>query len=623
MKLRVVIIVLLNFIYFNSFAQSTQSSIKQTDTIAELVVTGARNETDIRHIPMTLSVLGHKKIEEKCNNSLLPIISEQVPGIFITSRGIMGYGVSTGAAGGISLRGIGGGSASQMLVLIDGHPQYMGLFGHPIADAYQSMIADRVEVLRGPASVLYGSNAMGGVINIVTHKQQNDGINTGISLGYGSYNTFQGEAYYRVKAGKFSNITTFSYNRTDGHRDNMNFEQYSGYIKLGYNISKYWNMYTDLNITRFNASNPGAIDKLIIDNDSKITRGMASFSIDNNYNTTSGSLKLFYNWGRHNINDGYFAGGTPLDYRFNSKDKMFGVLLYQNFSLFKGNNLTIGVDYQQFGGDAWNKFINDGHKEDISDKSENEIAGYLDFRQSLGKYLTLNAGLRLDHHSITGNEFIPQAGISATLPGDVNIKAIIGKGFRNPTIKELYMFRPANPDLLPERLWNYELSFSQRVNTIKYGVSLYYLKGDNIIQVVRSDGRPLNKNIGKIENWGVEMNVAYIISNSFNINSNYSWLRMVYPVLASPEHKFFIGADYSKNKWSINTGIQYISGLYTDLLTQEKENFLLWNLYINYKLYGNIKLFIKGENLLAQKYEINAGFPMPRATFMGGIKVDF
>ena len=93
----------------------------------------------------------------------------------------MGYGVSDGAAGSMNLRGIGG--AAGMLILIDGHPQYMGLMGHPIADAYQSMLAERVEVLRGPASVLYGSNAMGGVVNIVTRKIQQDGVKTGARIG--------------------------------------------------------------------------------------------------------------------------------------------------------------------------------------------------------------------------------------------------------------------------------------------------------------------------------------------------------------------------------------------------------------------------------------------------------
>ena len=146
----------------------------------EVVVTGTRNETDIRHLPMTISVVGRQQLEQTYQPSILPTLTEQVPGLFTTSRGIMGYGVSTGAAGGMSLRGIG-----------DGHPQYMGLMGHPIADAYQSMMAERVEVLRGPASVLYGSNAMGGVINIVTRKMQEDGVKTNAQIGYGSYNTLR------------------------------------------------------------------------------------------------------------------------------------------------------------------------------------------------------------------------------------------------------------------------------------------------------------------------------------------------------------------------------------------------------------------------------------------------
>ena len=125
--------------------------------IDSVVVTGARYASDIRHLPMSVAVVGRDEIVRRQEASVLPLLTEQVPGLFVTGRGVMGYGVSNGAAGGISLRGVGGGSAAQMLVLIDGHPQYMGLFGHPIADAYQSMLAERVEVVRGPASVLYGS----------------------------------------------------------------------------------------------------------------------------------------------------------------------------------------------------------------------------------------------------------------------------------------------------------------------------------------------------------------------------------------------------------------------------------------------------------------------------------
>lgn len=134
----------------------------QTDTTALLqnvVVTGTRNAVDVRHLPMTVSVIGREQLTERHQTSALPTVMQQVPSLFVTGRSMMGYGVSTGAAGGINMRGISGG-AGQLLVLIDGHPQYNGVYGHPISDAYQTMMMDRVEVLRGPASVLYGSNAM-------------------------------------------------------------------------------------------------------------------------------------------------------------------------------------------------------------------------------------------------------------------------------------------------------------------------------------------------------------------------------------------------------------------------------------------------------------------------------
>lgn len=169
--------------------------------IGEVVVTGTRNETDVRHLPLTVSVIDRQEIEQSMQPSILPVLTQQVPGLFITSRGIMGYGVSNGAAGGIALRGLSGGSG-RLMVLIDGHPQYAGIFGHPISDAYQSFLAERVEVLRGPASVLYGSNAMGGVINIVTRRMREEGVKTNVNLGYGSFNTLQSEVTNRIRKGE-------------------------------------------------------------------------------------------------------------------------------------------------------------------------------------------------------------------------------------------------------------------------------------------------------------------------------------------------------------------------------------------------------------------------------------
>ena len=614
-------------------AQTGKDSTKvaRSYAINEVVVTGTRSETDVRHLPMTVSVVGRPQLEASQQTSVLPVLNSQVPGFFSTSRGVMGYGVATGASGQMSLRGIGGPAQAALpttglLVLIDGHPQYMGLMGHPIADAYQTMMAERVEVLRGPASVLYGSNAMGGVINIVTRKMQEDGIRTNINIGAGAYGSVQTEATNRIRKGRFSSTVTASYNRTDGHRADMAFEQYGGYAKLGYDFTDNWKVWGDVNVTRFNATNPGSVMKPYIDNDQRITRGMTSFALENHYEKTSGALSFFYNWGDHWINDGYQPGGEPLQYRFNSNDQMLGVSWYQSVQLFQGNRLTVGADYFHFGGEAWNQFF-DGHRETSADKSLNEVAGYVDFRQDIAAWLTLDAGARVDYHSQTGTEFIPQVGLAFHLPENAEIKAMASKGFRNPTIREMYMFPPQNPDLKPEKLWNYELSFSQRLmdNRLSYGLNVFYINGENlIIRLPNPNGSGmLNQNSGEIENWGAEANVGYQFNPVWSVMVNYSWLHMENPVLASPEHKLYGGVNFRKGRWSASTGIQYVKGLYTDLDAATKENFVLWDMQGSFKATNYLSFYVRGENLLAQRYEINAGYPMPKATFMGGVNINF
>ena len=594
-------------------------------------MTGTRNETDVRHLSQTVSVLNRRDIELSQQSSLLPVLTEQIPGLFTTSRGIMGYGVSNGAAGGISLRGLSGGNA-RLMVLIDGHPQYAGIFGHPISDAYQTLLADKVEVLRGPASVLYGSNAMGGVINIVTRKMHEDGIKTDVCAGYGSYNTLETELTNRIRRGRFSSVVSGSYNRTDGHRENMPFEQYGGYAKLGYELTNHWNTYADVNVTHFNATYPGPVSAPLLEGDQRITRGMASFAIENDYDRTSGGLSFFYNWGDHWINDGYTpsAGEEPQDGRFNSFDDMMGLSLYQSARFFTGNRITFGFDWFRYGGEAWTEYVKgeqSGTREDIVDKHEDEVAGYVDFRQDIGSWLTFNAGLRIDHHSRIGTEWVPQAGLAFHLSHNMELKASASKGFRYPILREMYMFPPQNPDLKPESMWNYEIAFSQRLleGRLSYGVNVFYIDGKNLILILPNPNGSgmLNQNSGAIDNTGVEVQAAYRISQEWSADANYSFLHMENPVVAAPEHKLYAGVNFSKGRWNVSTGVQYIAGLYTSTDPVEKECFTLWNLRASFRAARWLDIWARGENLLAQSYEINAGYPMPHATVMAGISINF
>jgi len=603
-------------------------AIAQNDSVAlrEIVVTGTRNATDVRHLPMTVTVVDRATLTATHQSSVLPTVMQQVPSLFVTSRSMMGYGVSTGAAGGINMRGISGG-AGQMLVLIDGHPQYQGIYGHPISDSYQTLMAERIEVLRGPASVLYGSNAMGGVMNIVTRAVPvgQNFVKTHLSLGAGSYGTVQAEASNQQRSGRFSSTVSAQYGRTDNHRPRMGFEQYGGYMKLGYDLNSHWNTYVDANITHFNASYPGAVSNPLYGADQWITRGVVSAALENHYSHTSGALSVYSNFGRHKIDDGTADPAKPTQRYFRSKDALTGISWYQSAQLFEGNRLTAGIDYQHIYGNAYYTSKETGEVLDTPNKQSarshrNEIAGYVDFRQDLAGWLTIDAGIRVDHHSITGTEWIPQAGIVVRPVSTGEVKAMVSKGFRNPTMREMYLYPPSNEELLPERMWNYELSWRQRLGSVSYGANLYYIKGDNMIQTVNRQ----NVNTGEIENYGLELEAQWRVNSQWTVTTNHSLLHMEHPVVAAPEYKGYLGASYQHGRWSVNAGLQYIDGLYTAVGDNEtKESFCLLDASVTYALTKGVSLWVRGENLLAQSYEINLGYPMPRATLMGGVQVQF
>lgn len=612
--------------FLNTIFASEFELVKDTVNLEQVIVTGSRVSVTTNNLPMSVSVINKEQLESRMEQSVLPLLTERVPSLFITSRGIMGYGASTGAAGAMTMRGVGGGSG--MLMLIDGHPQFMGIFSHPLNDTYQNLMAEQVEIVRGPASVLYGSNAMGGVINILTRQQREDGVNTRVRAMYGSYNTLSTEGVNQTRFGKFSSILSFGYNRSDGHRDNMEYEQYSGYAKAGYDLSEHWKTFVDLNLSQSYSSNPGLKGAPMFDNDMDILRGITSLSLANKYHRTSGALNVYYNFGDHYINDGYGMGGTPRESRFNSTDWMLGIAAFQNYSLWYGNQTTGGFDFQRYGGHAWTSYTNEREDSDIAKEYMNDIAGYVNFQQLLWDKLMINAGVRLAHHSVIGNEWIPQLGINWLASDNTTLKAVVSRGYRNPNIRELYMWGQKNPDLKPEDLMNYELSVNQSLlgGKLALEMNLYYIKGDNSI-IIEGESPGQYMNSGKIENYGLELSANYHILPKLNLTANYSYLHMKHEIAAAPKHKLYAGADYVLRKWNFSSGVQYVNSLVTKApdyvtgTTSEKESFLLWNARVLYKAGKHLDAFARGENLLDRNYQMYAGYPMPGATVFGGITI--
>lgn len=626
---------LLSFFPEMTYASSEVSidSVHSSEMIDEVVVTGTRTKADLRLLPLTVSVVNENRLTERGEPNILPTLTQDVPGMFVTQRGVLGYGVSTGGSGGIKMRGIGGSPNTDVLVLIDGLPQYAGLYGHPVADNYQTMLAERVEVVRGPASMYYGSNAMGGVVNIVTHQPEKDTVLTNVHVQAGSYKTLDAGISNQFRKNKFSSAAGFNYSRTDGHRENMEFQEYNGFLRLGYDFNEHWRLGGTGNIAYFSTHNPGTVTAPIEESQYNILRGMAAISLENEYTQsrfpTSGAVRVYYNGGKHEINDGHAHGAPAPTQVYNHTDLMMGASAYQSLKFFKGNRTTFGFDYQHFGGHAWNRMIANETEVDIIDQTQSEVAGYVDFHQQIASWLALDAGIRLGNHSEAGFNYAPQGGLSFILPHDAEIKALVSRGYRNPTIRELYMYKPANKDLNPVSLWNYELSYRQLFlkRRMRVGLNVFYLHSDDNIETQMINGRPLNVNTGELKNAGFEAEVSCRIWRGLHVNTNYSFLHMENPTLAAPEHKFNLSVGYHHDRFRVGSSLQCISGLYTALATKDtpavKESFVLWNANASVRIWRELWANVKADNLLGQEYEINAGFPMPKTTVMGGISWTF
>lgn len=600
-----------------------------------VVVSANKIQVNRNSVPLSISVIDREEIEASSESALLPVLSQRVPGLFVTQKGITGFGVNDGSAGTVNIRGVGQGN--KVLMLFDGQPQWAGIFGHALPDTYVASDVERVEVIRGPGSLMYGSNAMGGVVNIITRHHKQEGRRTQARIMYGSYNTQKYMVNNGYNIGNFSSFISLNHDRTDGHRPNSKFHITNGFANLGYKINEHYRVTGDLSLAKFKTQNPGEIDAPVLDYLVDVLRGTTSFALENHHEKTSGALRVFYNWGNHEVNDGYEPGGTPRSYLFRSDDHNTGVLLYQSFRLVEGNTFTAGIDYKNWGGHAWNDSIN-GKKGELIDKSVNEVAGYVIMQQDLFDMLSINAGVRYEHNSVFGGEWVPQAGLTVRpFEGNV-IRASFSKGFRSPNIREMYMWGAANDELKPENMLNYEVAVGQSfLDGRLYGeVTAFFIDGKNMIEsvsVVPGQTYPMkNRNVGTFTNKGIELEGRYQILRNLSMDMNYSYLHTSKPLLAAPAHKLNVGATYSPGRFTFNANVQSVYDLYVRLenpankISEVKENYTVLNARAAYRFGSRDKglnLFVKGENLTATRYTINYGFPMPKAVFMGGIDVTF
>ncbi len=610
-----------------NFSAFSQASYPDTLKIKEISIVETKG-IDISALPLSVTKISEVTIKESNQVNILPILEHNISGLFSTAKGIMGYGISTNSTGMINIRGVG--QSNKVLTLVDGQPQWAGIFGHSIADNLVANNAKSIEIVKGPASLFYGSNAMGGSINIITRQPENNGFDGSVRAAGGSYGTQEYGVNIGYKKDRFSSFISGEYNSTDGERSNSQFYLANGFTSLKYSLSDNWKIGTTFNITNFKGHNPGMATNPILDNWMEATRGAVAVNAVNSYNKVNGTLQAYYNWGHHSINDGYFIGGNPRDYLFKSNDYVTGFSIHETLNLWKNNMTILGTDLQHWGGKAWNK-NDDGTQKDIIDKNTTSAGLFVTTQQRILDKVSVNAGVRYTYSSQFHSKWIPQAGLIMNFFKGNTIVASFGEGYRAPNIRELYMYASANPDLKPEQMYNYEINITQKLfdNKLSAKIAFFYIDGKEMITVNMISGKPKNLNTGKFINKGFEADVNYRIIPSLIFNASYSFLHSDTELLAAPKHQIKTNIMYTCGGFTGSIGNETILGLYTVVGKDAKKvdySLLYVRFSYDFKMGGNryiLSPFVNLDNITAAKYEIVDGFPMPRCTVLGGIKFNF
>lgn len=605
-------------VVFSPQGMAGAENVDSVRVLDELVVTGTNNVVPQKLLPYTVSVVDSRQLEATGQTQVLSAISGMVPSLFVSQRSIFGFGVSNGGSGHIKLRGVGGDRASAVLMMVDGHPQFAGIYSHHIADFYDKEYVERVEVLRGPGSVLYGSNAMAGTINVITKNAREDGVKTTLQSQYGSYNTWLSSVTNTVRHGRFSSLVSLSYNRTDGTVDNFDFKQADGYGKIGYDFSDKWSAYVDYTLMNFRGNDP--IYPTLSNPEStdiyrqNITRGEAAATVTNSYGAVSGTARVYYNYGNHFVDD---------PRHFHSKDDRLGVILYENFKPWRGASATLGFDFDSYSGEipvSGGNSHTEGSMSTISRKTIVEYSPYVTLSQMFfDNLLNVNAGLRMANSDKFDSQWIPQFGFSVNPGSAWTLKGNLAMGYRNPSFRELYLYRMANPDLQPEKMMNYELSAAKSFSRyFSAELTAYYSKGDNMIQTVDQK----NQNTGRFINKGIELSVRSHPFDNLWLTATYSYLdTSLDNLVGAPKNQYYLGVDWKPWKFlGIGADLKGVGGLYV-AETVRNQNYALLNLKVTWDICRYVSVFTRLENITDARYTINRGYEMPGFTAMGGFKL--
>lgn len=559
----------------------------QEFSLDTMVVTATRTAMTVKETPSTVEIVDSKKLEQTQAKTLHDAL-----------KGALGVNVFNDFQGrsNVSIRGS---ESRHVLIMVDGK-RLGGEAAYNSANAWdvdriRMEDVERVEIIRGPAGALYGSDAMGGVINVITKTP--DKTTADINYEYGWYEDGKGAGYkgnlylqgaegnysYKINAGLNKNRP---YLDPKGSGDSMNFygKQQPLSLKVGYKFDNGNELSVDFSkikednqksTTSRTVMMPGKVwqDKVqTIYNDNKRTDYAITYKgSDDKQDWMFRAYKSVFDKNYKNQNNtrmtnllrpGGIGDWKLQDPKHDTVKRTLSVIEGKDtFNLSDKNKLTAGFEYRKDQSEGTrlkkpNTSLADGNAHDAYDKAAiNYLAAYVqdEFRPD-DKWLIIPS-VRFDHSDQFSNKLTSNLAATYNAADDVRIKAVVGQGYKTPTVNDLYIFwemyaaNPGgkgqfyvgNPDLKPEKSLSYELSVEKDWgdrstvhlgvfrNEVKDLISTYWtgkLTDDDpdLYPGVKGDMVMAYENIPEATLQGVELYGSHRLGKNIYLNAGYTFL---------------------------------------------------------------------------------------------------
>lgn len=602
------------------FAQST-NNLPVVD-LERVVVTATRTETPVGRTAASVSIITREDMEDRGLNTVAEAL-ETIPGLAIVRNGTPGQATS------VFTRGT---ESNHTLLTVDGRRAPSQLAGgYDWANLPLDNI-ERIEVVKSSSSALHGGDAIGGVVNIITRTGR--GLSKPeyeISFEGGSFNTFQERVAARGAKNGFDYSVTLSQFNADYPRDNNNYRRSSARSSFGYEISD--TLYTDIKLSYYQT-----------DGGSPGNTAFAAFNLpagpDNQrdhlkrevFNVSPGlewkpdgplSSKLYYTFENQwqPSFDGFgafFAGAVN---RLNIATHMID---WQA-------DYEVSDDWTVSTGTLWQDQAVDRNLGSATPIEANlqTFGVYAHSQWSLTESFSVINALRFDKYSDYSDEFTWRNGVAYNFDSGTEVFANVARSVAPPTPQDLYFPFAANPALLPEDSVSYELGvrhpFSQDIEA-----SLSFFRHDYDEFIVSNAGTGfIPMNVGNTDINGLEAGLSVRPMDFIRVNANYTYLdtkieRTGLRLIRRPRHQINTSINLKPTEpFTLALGVTYAIGREDGGANTPIGDYALLNARAAYQVQQNTTLWVRGENLLDDKFEYTAGFPALRLGLYGGLKFTF